>query len=192
MTEISPTRFDYSKPLIGRIWILGDDIDTDLIIPSRVLTEANPHKQMAACLENILPNFAKDVQPGDIIIAGKNFGCGSSREEAVFILKELGIAAVIAKSFARIFYRNMINLGLPPIEISTLVIDGNLTITNLGKIGEKIRLDVFEGRILDVSGNLLTRFSVFPEFIQKYLQIGGAIPYLKKNLHTSINPSCDK
>lgn len=185
-------KFDYSQPISGRIWLLGDDIDTDLIVPSRVLTEADPKKQIDACLENILPDFAKNVKKGDFIIAGKNFGCGSSREEAVFVLKELGIAAIIAKSFARIFYRNMINLGLPPIEIPDLEVNPITNKSTFGKKGEELKVDVLGGIIMDQEGDILAEIVFFPEFIQRYLQFGGAIPYLQKTLNTGFNSSCDK
>jgi 3-isopropylmalate/(R)-2-methylmalate dehydratase small subunit len=161
----------------GRIWILGDNIDTDLIVPSRVLTEQDPKKMALATLEVVLPEFAKSVRKGDILVGGKNFGCGSSREEAVFVLKSLGISVVIARSMARIFYRNMVNLGLPPIILPDLTID-SLTQCSLGKLGDIICIDLLSGTI---TGNALPKtikFIPFPSYLRGILQAGGAIPYI--------------
>lgn len=160
--------------LEGRIWLLGDQIDTDLIVPSHVLTEQDPQKILNATFESIFPNFASQVQPGDILVAGKNFGCGSSREEAVFVLKQLGITAVIAESFARIYFRNCINLGLYPI-----------TLAERGPIGahhDKIHIDFSTGTIENLSTQQKMNFHPYPPFIRHYLEQEGAITQLKNSL----------
>ncbi|MHA1674450.1 MAG: LeuD/DmdB family oxidoreductase small subunit [Promethearchaeota archaeon] len=158
----------------GRIWVLGDAIDTDLIVPSRVLTEQDPTKLIAATLENVIPSFADKVQPGDIIIAGTNFGCGSSREEAVFVLKELGVQAIIASSFARIFFRNAINLGLPPIKVADA--------PSLGIQGDVLEILWQEGIIHNHTQNIQRNFPPFPPFLQNYVISGGALNLLRQNL----------
>ncbi|MHA1745936.1 MAG: LeuD/DmdB family oxidoreductase small subunit [Promethearchaeota archaeon] len=165
---------DNLMALEGRIWLLGDQIDTDLIVPSRVLTEQDPQKLLDATLETVFPDFAHQVQPGDILVAGKNFGCGSSREEAVFVLKQLGITAIIAESFARIYFRNCINLGLYPI---TLVKRGPL-----GAHHDRIRIDFSKGTIENLSSHTQKKFQPYPPFIRQYLEQGGAITQLKNSL----------
>ncbi|MHA1521823.1 MAG: LeuD/DmdB family oxidoreductase small subunit [Promethearchaeota archaeon] len=164
-----------SPPSIrGRIWMLGDGIDTDLIVPSRVLTEQDPAKLLAATLENVIPSFSKQVKPGDIIVAGTNFGCGSSREEAVFVLKELGVQAVIASSFARIFFRNAINLGLSPIKLNNA--------PSLGAQGDIVEIKWEEGIIHNLTKDIKLNFSPFPPFLLNYVQSGGALNLLKQKL----------
>ena len=106
------------NPIIGRVWKFGDDIDTDVIIPGKYLRTKNMEVFAAHAMEGIDPEFAKRVEHGDIIVAGRNFGCGSSREQAPLALKYAGVACVIAKSFARIFFRNAINVGLPPAAVA--------------------------------------------------------------------------
>lgn len=107
--------------LEGKVWRYGDNVDTDVIIPARYLNTADPKELAAHCMEDIDESFAKNVQPGDIIVADKNFGCGSSREHAPVAIKASGVPIVIADSFARIFYRNAINIGLPLLEIGEAV-----------------------------------------------------------------------
>ena len=158
----------------GRIWLLGDSIDTDLIVPSRVLTEQDPTKLLAATLENIIPSFAEQVQQGDIIVAGTNFGCGSSREEAVFVLKELGIQAIIASSFARIFFRNAINLGLPPIKLAEA--------PSLGTQGDVVEILWQEGTIHNLTQGIQQNFPPFPPFLLNYVRSGGALNLLRQKL----------
>ncbi|WP_371805764.1 LeuD/DmdB family oxidoreductase small subunit [Candidatus Lokiarchaeum ossiferum] len=159
--------------LSGKIWKLGDSIDTDLIVPSRVLTEQDSQKLLSATLELVFPDFVKDVQSGDIIVAGRNFGCGSSREEAVFVLKELGISCLIAESFARIFYRNSINLGLPPISFANS--------HELGNHGDILEIDLNDGKITNITQEKSWNFSAFPEFLREMLDQGGAFGKLQNN-----------
>lgn len=173
---------EFSKAFSGKIWILGDDIDTDLIVPSRVLTEQDPKKLLDATLEVVIPNFAKLVTPGDIMVAGRNFGCGSSREEAVFVLKSLGIHVVIARSFPRIFYRNMINLGLIPLIVLDLVTDVTRKQSTLGGQGDLIQIDLPSGKIWHHNQSACIQFPPFPTFIQDLLAAGGALAKLKQSL----------
>ncbi|MCF2139894.1 MAG: 3-isopropylmalate dehydratase [Candidatus Lokiarchaeota archaeon] len=165
----------FSPIVEGRVWRVGDSIDTDLIVPSHVLTEQDYTKLLEATLESVIPNFAKQVQKGDIIIAGKNFGCGSSREEAVFVLKELGIRAIIAESFARIFFRNAINLGLPVIKFPAS--------QTIGKQWDKLRIDLIQGTMKNLNTQQIFKFSNFSPFILRYIEKGGAIQVIKERLH---------
>lgn len=163
----------FNFPLIeGRMWLLGDNIDTDLIVPSHVLTAADKKTLLQATLESVLPVFSSQVRLGDVIVGGKNFGSGSSREEAVFVLKELGIRAIIADSFARIFFRNAINLGLPVV-----------TLENASKIGQhldKIRVNLPDGIIENPKNGNKFHFSPFPSFLMQFIIKGGAIPLIKE------------
>lgn len=163
-TEFTSTTFS------GRIWKLGNAIDTDLIVPSRVLTEQNLDKIKAATLEPVFPTFSSQVQLGDMILAGTNFGCGSSREEAAFILKELGISCVIATSYARIFYRNAINLGLPPITMPHSLALGNHL--------DRFFINIEKGILINETQQKSHTFVGFPSFLLEYLQKGGAFAVL--------------
>jgi len=173
------------KKLEGRIWIVGDSIDTDLIVPSRVLTEQNPDKMLEATLELVIPDFYKKVKKGDFIIAGKNFGCGSSREEAVYVLKQLGVGGIIAFSFARIFFRNCINLGLLPILIN----EENISLCNnpsdLGNQGDLITIDLKKSTIFNNNSNKEYTFQPFSPFIKKYLDKNGAFSYIEKDIQSN-------
>ena len=168
--------------LKGRIWIVGDSIDTDLIVPSRVLTEQNPDKMLEATLELVIPDFYKKVQKGDFIIAGKNFGCGSSREEAVYVLKQLGVGGIIAFSFARIFFRNCINLGLLPIVIKEENDSQYSAPSDLGNEGDLISIDLIKSTILNLNSNKKFTFHPFSPFLQSYLDKNGALSYIKEQL----------
>ncbi len=168
--------------LKGRIWIVGDSINTDLIVPSRVLTEQNPDKMLEATLELVIPDFYKKVQKGDFIIAGKNFGCGSSREEAVYVLKQLGVRGIIAFSFARIFFRNCINLGLLPIVIKEEDDSQNFAPSDLGNEGDLISIDLTKSTILSLNSNKKFTFHPLSPFLQSYLDKNGALSYIKEQL----------
>ncbi len=160
------------KKLEGRAWVFGDNIDTDLIVPSKYLTERDPAVMARGTFENTRPEFAKQVKPGDIIIAGNNFGCGSSREEAPFVLQTLGICFIAAKSFARIFFRNGINLGIPLVELQ--VPKGAI------KDGDRIEVDFDTGMIKNLRSNKILQFQKLPPFLQDILDVGGALNWLKK------------
>jgi len=159
----------------GKIWILGDNIDTDLIIPARYLSDTEPKKLALHCLEDICPRFKEEVKPGDIIVAGKNFGCGSSREHAPLAIKGAGVSCVIARSFARIFYRNSINTGLAILECPENLAD-------LLTPGEELTVDLGRGLILDRRGSRY-RATPFPTFMQGIIDDGGLIEHVRKRLN---------
>ena len=157
----------------GRVWKYGDDVNTDVIFPGKYTYQPMEPEEMAQhAMEDLDPTFAGEVQAGDVIVAGKNFGCGSSREQAATCLKAAGVAAVVAKSFSRIFFRNAINNGLPVIELQ----DG----TDAMKKGETIELD-FEAGIVRHEGNKY-HFPALPEEVLAILEDGGLIPHVKKVL----------
>ncbi|HOP85766.1 MAG TPA: 3-isopropylmalate dehydratase small subunit [Syntrophorhabdaceae bacterium] len=157
--------------LKGKIWKFGDNIDTDIIIPARYLAQTEPKILGEHCMEPIHPDFSKKVKPGDIIVAGANFGCGSSREHAPIAILALGIPIVIAKSFARIFYRNAFNKGLALIEAD---------IYNLVNEGDEIEINVFSGEI-KIKENII-KAKPIPPFMMELIKEGGLINYLKKKL----------
>jgi 3-isopropylmalate/(R)-2-methylmalate dehydratase small subunit len=156
----------------GRVHKYGSNIDTDVIIPARYLNTAN-HKELAShCMEDIDKEFVNKVHPGDIMVAGANFGCGSSREHAPIAIKESGISLVIAKSFARIFYRNSINIGLAIVECpeaAEAIADGH-----------KVEADLDNGVITDLTTGEKFETKPFPEFIQKIISAGGLIESIRK------------
>ena len=160
---------------MSKVWRYGDHIDTDVIIPARYLniadfTELAEHA-MEDSKENLVENFAAGVKVGDYIVAGKHFGCGSSREQAPVVLKVKGIKCIVADSFARIFYRNAINIGLPVLEIGK----------DVEKIeaGDTIDVDMAKGEITIVNKNIVIKTKPLPEFIQKIADCGGLINYVK-------------
>ncbi|HAW15341.1 MAG TPA: 3-isopropylmalate dehydratase small subunit [Clostridiales bacterium] len=153
----------------GRVFKYNDNVDTDVIIPARHLTTADPMQLKLHCMEDIDPEFVNKVREGDIIVAGKNFGCGSSREHAPIAIKASGIALVIAHDFARIFYRNSINVGLPIMECpeaSEKISDGDI-----------IEADFDTGLIVNKTRNETYQAKPFPEFIKKIIDCGGLVEY---------------
>ena len=158
----------------GFAYILGDDINTDDIVPSHTLTIRDPHEMAKCTLEFIDPQFVKKIDKGNIIVAGENFGTGSSREEAVNVFKILGIKAIIAKSFARIYFRNLINVGIPGI---TLNWDEN----SFSK-GDNLEISLDKGVIFNKTKNIKVEFTKLPEFLTIILNEGGIINQLKKIL----------
>ncbi|MBO5167747.1 MAG: 3-isopropylmalate dehydratase small subunit [Phascolarctobacterium sp.] len=160
---------------MSKVWRYGDHIDTDVIIPARYLniadfTELAEHA-MEDAKENLVENFATGVTPGDYIVAGKNFGCGSSREHAPVVIQVKGIKCIIADSFARIFYRNAINIGLPVLEIGKEV--------EKIEAGDEIDVDMAKGEIKIINKNITITCKPLPEFIQKISDCGGLINYVK-------------
>ena len=156
----------------GNVWRYGDHVDTDVIIPARYLNIAD-HKELAEhAMEDIDTTFAKEVVPGDYMVAGKNFGCGSSREHAPIVLKVKGVPVIIADSFARIFYRNAINIGLPVMERGDEV----------EKIqqGDTLDVDLDKGIIKIVNKDITITTKPLPGFIQKIAEAGGLINYVKE------------
>ena len=156
----------------GRAWIFGDHVDTDLIIPARYLNVSDDHKLAKHCFADLRPEFAKEVRAGDIAVAGVNFGCGSSREHAPWAMKAAGVGAVIAKSFARIFYRNAFNIGLPILESDEA--------PEQIREGDRVSIDLSTGTIVELSEG--KRFSArpIPDFMHDILKAGGLVEYLKK------------
>jgi 3-isopropylmalate/(R)-2-methylmalate dehydratase small subunit len=154
----------------GKVYIFGNDVNTDDIVPARYLNNTDPHVLGQHCMEDIREGFAKTVQKGSIIVAGNNFGCGSSREHAPLALKGVGVSCVIANSFARIFFRNCINIGLPIIESKDLV--------SQVKEGESITVDLAAGEVILPSGKRV-KIVPFPAFMQQIVKHGGWIPYLQ-------------
>ena len=156
---------------MSKNWIYGDNVDTDVIIPARYLNSADEKNLAQHCMEDIDKNFATSVKQGDLIIAGSNFGCGSSREHAPLAIKVSGIKAVIARTFARIFYRNAINIGLVIIE--------NNEIQNDIDSNDDIEIDLNLGKIYNKTKNKSYNFAPFPDEIQKLIQAGGLVEYTK-------------
>ncbi len=156
----------------GKVFKYGDNIDTDVIIPARYLNISDMKELSSHCMEDIDKNFIKNVKKGDIIVANKNFGCGSSREHAPIVIKESGISCVIASTFARIFYRNAINIGLPILECEQAA-------TNI-EAGDKIEIDFNTGIIKNITKNEEYRAEPFPEFMQNIISNGGLIKSIEK------------
>jgi len=159
--------------LHGRVWKFGDNIDTDLIIPARYLNVFDPLELAKHCMEDINPAFAQEIQPGDIIVAGKNFGCGSSREHAPLALKAAGVSAIIAPSFARIFYRNAFNIGLPIFEFPPA--------TEKIRTGDEIVINMATGVITNLTQNEQYQTTLIPPFMQEIISAGGLINHIQKN-----------
>ncbi|MDK2856561.1 MAG: 3-isopropylmalate dehydrogenase [Bacillota bacterium] len=160
--------------LSGRVWKYGDDIDTDRIIPARYLNTFQKEELARHCLEDLDPAFAGRVQPGDILVAGKNFGCGSSREHAPLALQAAGVSAVIAASFARIFYRNAINIGLPILACPEAVAGC--------ETGDELELDLAAGTIYNKTRDKTYQAAPFPRYVQDILNAGGLPAYVKRRL----------
>ena len=158
----------------GTVFRYGRDIDTDVIIPARYLNTSDPAELDKHCLEDLDVDFVNKVKPGDILVAEENFGCGSSREHAPVCIKAAGVACVIAKSFARIFYRNSINIGLPIMECPAAV-DGI-------KNGDKVSVDADTGTITNLSTGESFQAQPFPAFIQEIIEAGGLIERTKKKM----------
>ncbi len=159
--------------LKGGAWKFGSDIDTDRIIPARHLNTSDPLELAKHCMEDEDPAFASRVRPGDIIAADKNFGCGSSREHAPIAIKAAGVSCVIAKSFARIFYRNAFNMGLPILE-SEEAPDSIST-------GDVVEVDTALGEITNVTKGLRFKARPIPPFMQELVAAGGLLEYIKKS-----------
>ena len=158
------------EKMTGKVWVLGDDIDTDIIIPTEYLALKTIDDMKQYGFSPLRPELAAQIKPGDIIVAGKNFGCGSSREQAPEIIKALGIQCVIAKSFARIFFRNAINIGLPAIVCKDLPDEVNT--------GDKMVLHMSEGTV-EANGKTYS-CTKLPEYMQNILNQGGLIASLNK------------
>ncbi|MEK6742052.1 MAG: 3-isopropylmalate dehydratase small subunit [Nitrospirota bacterium] len=157
----------------GKTWKFGADVDTDAIVPARYLNTSDPLELSKHCMEDSTnPDFMKKMKVGDIIVAEKNFGCGSSREHAPIAIKAAGVSCVVAKSFARIFYRNCFNMGLPIFE-SVEAVDGI-------KEGDQIEVDADAGVILNLTSNKTFKVAPVPAFMQELIAAGGLMAYTKK------------
>ena len=155
---------------LGKVYKYGDNVDTDVIIPARYLNVPDPAELAKHCMEDIDIDFAKKVNKGDIIVANKNFGCGSSREHAPIAIKASGVGCVIAETFARIFYRNAINIGLPIIECPEAA--------KAIEAGDEVEIDFDSGMIYDRTKGTEYKGQAFPEFMQKIIEAEGLINYI--------------
>ncbi len=163
------------EPIRGKVYKFGDDINTDVIYPGKYLSITTDREEMAKhCFEAVYPDFLKHAKAGDIIVAGKNFGCGSSREQAATCLKYFGVAAVVAESFARIFYRNALNLGLPVVVASSIASRVNH--------GDTLEIDLEKGRINNMTSGDSYSSTPLPDFIMQIIHDGGLIKHLQKRL----------
>ncbi|MDO9465380.1 MAG: 3-isopropylmalate dehydratase small subunit [bacterium] len=158
----------------GKSWKYGDNVNTDEIIPARYLNTSDPKELAEHCMEDIDASFAKCVKKGDIIVAQENFGCGSSREHAPISIKEAGVSCIIANTFARIFYRNAINIGLPILECKEAVKDADK--------GDILEVDLSAGTISNLTKNKFYKSSPFPEFIQDLISAGGLMKWVSKSI----------
>jgi len=159
--------------LEGKVWKFGDNIDTDLIIAARYLNTSEPSQLAKYVMEDADPDFVSKMQVGDIIVAGENFGCGSSREHAPIALKAAGVSAVIAPTFARIFYRNAFNMGLPIFELPE---------ANEIDEGDEVKIDMSSGEVINITKGKSYKFTPIPEFMQELVQAGGLINFAKNEI----------
>jgi len=159
------------KKIKGNAYVVGNSIDTDVIIPARFLNTSDPKELAKHCMEDLDKNFRKKIKKGDIIVAGENFGCGSSREHAPISIKASGISAVVAKSFARIFFRNAINIGLPVFVCDLKIVTKN---------GDTIEIDPIKGEIKNLAKNKTFKTQPVPEFLQKIISAGGLLKSIKR------------
>ena len=158
--------------ICGKVFKYGDNVDTDVIIPARYLNTADANELAKHCMEDIDASFVSKVAPGDIMVAGRNFGCGSSREHAPLAIKASGISCVIASTFARIFYRNAINIGLPIMECPDAV--------DSIAAGNQLSVDLSSGTITDITSGKTFKAEPFPPFMQDLIAAGGLAAYMRK------------
>ncbi len=160
--------------IVGKIWKYGDDVNTDLIVPGKYLELVDPEEMALHAMEGIDPEFPQKITKGDIVVGGANFGCGSSREHAPLALKYAGVGAVIAESFARIFYRNAINVGLPALECPGII--------DAVEEGDQLEVDITRGKVRNLSKNVELKFVPLPGFMVEVLGEGGLVTYIKNHL----------
>jgi 3-isopropylmalate/(R)-2-methylmalate dehydratase small subunit len=163
-----------AQALRGRVWKYGDNVDTDAIIPARYLNVSTAEELAEHCMEDIDAAFAEQVQPGDIVVAQENFGCGSSREHAPLALKGAGVSCVIASSFARIFYRNAINIGLPILECPEAVVGT--------EAGQTLEVDLENGLVTNVDTGESFEAEPYPPFLMGIIDAGGLVPYTRRRI----------
>ena len=160
----------------GKVWKFGDNIDTDLIIAARYLNTSEPSELAKHVMEDADPAFVSKMSEGDIIVAGENFGCGSSREHAPIALKSAGISAIIAPTFARIFYRNAFNMGLPIFELPE---------ANEINEGDTVKVDMAKGEVINITQAKRYKFTPIPEFMQELVDAGGLIAFANQQIAKS-------
>lgn len=160
--------------LSGNAWTYGNNIDTDVIIPARYLSMSTPEELAGYCMVDLDESFAGNVEPGDVIVAGENFGCGSSREHAPLAIKGAGVSCVVASSFARIFFRNAINVGLPILECPAAVAEI--------KSGHQLEIDLEEGRVTDLTTGRTYEAEPYPPFMMEIIDAGGLVPYTRAQM----------
>ena len=158
----------------GAVWKVGDHVDTDVIIPARYLVTIDPTQLAPHCFEDLDPTLAQKIKPGDILVAGENFGQGSSREHAPIAIKGLGIACIVAKSYARIFYRNAFNIGLPLFECQDL--------DAVTQTGDTVSVDNVSGKIQNVTRGTSHTAAALPEFMRRLVDAGGIIEYTRQKV----------
>jgi 3-isopropylmalate/(R)-2-methylmalate dehydratase small subunit len=156
------------------VWKHGDNVDTDVIIPARYLNVSTAQELAQHCLEDIDPTFADAVRPGDLIVAGENFGCGSSREHAPLAIKGAGVGCVVARSFARIFYRNAINVGLPVLECPAAVDETEQ--------GHQLEIVLGMGQVRNLTTGRVYQADPYPPFLMKIIDAGGLVPYTQRRI----------
>jgi 3-isopropylmalate/(R)-2-methylmalate dehydratase small subunit len=164
--------------LEGKVWKYGDNIDTDVIIPARYLVTTDPQQLAQHCMEDADTSFAKNVQPGDVMVGGANFGCGSSREHAPISIKGAGISCIVAESFARIFFRNAINIGLPIMESPEAARDA--------QAGDTLQINLTTGVITNTRTGKTYQAKPFPPFVLDIIQAGGLVEYTRNTLGIEI------
>jgi len=157
--------------ITGKAWVYGDDLNTDYILPGRYMELTDPREMAKHAMEGIDPTFVEGVKPGDVVVGGRNFGCGSSREHAPLALRNAGVSCVIAESYARIFYRNAINIGLPALECPG--------ITRSVQKKDHLEVDLMGGMVTNKTRGRTLRFTPLPPFMLEVLNAGGLVPYLK-------------
>ena len=160
----------------GTVWKYGDNVDTDVIIPARYLNVSTPEELARHCLEDLDPAFADAVRPGDVIVAGENFGCGSSREHAPLAIKGAGVSCVVARSFARIFYRNAINIGLPILECPEAVDEAEK--------GHQLEIVLETGQVRNLTTGSVYQAEPYPPFMMEIIRAGGLVPYTRRRIKT--------
>ncbi|MDX9871427.1 MAG: 3-isopropylmalate dehydratase small subunit [Clostridia bacterium] len=165
--------------MAGKAFVFSDNIDTDLMVPGKYLTLSKPEELAKVCMAGIAENFAAQISPGDVFVAGSNFGCGSSREHAPISIKAAGVNCVIAASFARIFYRNSINIGLP-------VLESPAAVKSIGE-GDEISVDFENGQIFNHTKSQTYAFKPFPEYILEIFKAGGLVSYIKNQANLGGN-----
>jgi 3-isopropylmalate/(R)-2-methylmalate dehydratase small subunit len=158
----------------GRVHKFGDHVDTDVIIPARYLTSTDPQELAQHCMEPVDPELVRRAKPGDVMVAGENFGCGSSREHAPIAIKALGIGCVVAASFARIFFRNAINIGLPPVICARAAAEA--------ETGDDMEVNLATGEIRNITRSAQYQAEPFPEFARQIIELGGLVEYVRRRL----------